>query len=68
MGNDHMFFFSVPQLKQNHVLQNGSNGTVSGEVGKHGEKRDNLILGLKDCNNDVRKLIYPHKTANAYYG
>ena len=24
-----------------------------------GETRHNLILGLKDCNNDVRKLIYP---------
>ena len=24
-----------------------------------GETSHNLILGLKDCNNDVRKLIYP---------
>ena len=55
-------------MNQKHVLQNGRNGTVSGEVGKyigrnerentlgetrHGEKRD--ILGLKDYNKRYKQ-------------
>ena len=58
MGNDHNIFFCALTEAESCIAkrEKWDSGGRSGKT--WGETRHNLIFGLKDCNNDVRKLIY----------